>query len=115
MNQTELESLLQANDIFGADCISAPERFVEILAVPPAELGGAVVDVIKRSEPLENSFNLAELAHVASRVRWTGDAIRNAESDLVGLMMQIAGYDEVATGPELRRQTGSYRPAPPGD
>src|SRR4051794_5224537 len=93
MNQTKLQTLLKTNHVLRADRIRAPEGFVEVFAVPATKFGGAVIDVIKWTTALEDAFELAKVADVATRVKRELDVGAQAEADLVGLMLQIAGDD----------------------
>jgi hypothetical protein len=67
MYQFKAIFLLHTNDIFGTYGIRPPQVFKVILAIPPAELSGQIIDIVERV-PLKYSFNLSEHAYVASNV-----------------------------------------------
>src|SRR6185369_11273756 len=107
MDESKLQTLLESDDVLGSNRVRAPEGFVEVLAIPAAEFSGAVVDVIEWAAALEDAFQLAKLAHVATCVERYFDVSAQAESDLIGLMMQIAGDDVMPTPAQLSDQPGA--------
>ena len=107
MNETKFEALLQTDDVLGADGVRAPERFVEVFAIPAAKLGRAVVDVVEWTTALEDALELAKLADVATCVKRNLDVGAQAEAYLVGLMLYVAGDDVV---PALAQLVDEARP-----
>ena len=101
MYETKLQPLLKTDDVLRADRIRAPERFVEVLAIPATEFRRAVVNVIKWTTVFEDAFELAKLADVATCVKRELDVGAQAEADLVGLMLYVAGDDVMAATAEL--------------
>jgi hypothetical protein len=107
VNETKLAALLKTDDVLCAHRIRAPERFVKVFAVPAAELGGAVIDVIEWATALEHALDLPKLADVATRVERHFDVSPQAEADLVGLMRQIARDDVMTAATQLGDQAGA--------
>src|SRR5215213_6674847 len=98
MDEAKLQTFLEADGVLRADRVCLPERFVEVFAVPAAEFGGAVIDIVEWTTALEDALKLAKLAHVAARVKRDFDVRAQAEADLVGLVLYVAG-DDVMTAP----------------
>ena len=112
MDETKLETLLEADDVLRAHRVRVPERFVEVFAIPAAELGGAVIDVVERATAFENALELAKLAHVATRVKRDFDIRAQAETYLVGLMLYVAGDDVMPAPAQLTNEPRAHRPQP---
>jgi hypothetical protein len=110
MYQSKLQSLLQSYDVFGADGIRAPKRFIKVFAVPATKLGSAVIDEIKRTTTFEHAFQLAKLAHITARVKWHLHIRSQAETDFIRLVVQVAGDDMVTALPQLADQACADSP-----
>ena len=108
MDEPEAVGDLQPYQVLGADGVGAPQRLVEVLAVPAAELGGAVVDVVEGTTALDDALDLPELAHVTARVQRHFHVGAQAEADLVRLVVQVAGHHMVAAGAEIRDEAGPH-------
>src|SRR5215203_2299253 len=106
MYEAKLETFLESNDVLRADGIGAPEGFVEVFAVPTAEFGSAVIDVVEWTTTFEHALKLAKLADIATRVEWSFDVGAQAEADLVVLMLQITGDDVMTAPAKLGDQAG---------
>src|SRR5690242_15683468 len=115
VDEPKLQTLLQTNDVLRADGIGAPEGLVKVFAVPTTEFSGAVIDVVEWTTAFEHTFDLPELAHVATRVKRYFDVGAQAETDLVGLMGQVAGHDVMTTPTQLGNQPGADRAQTAGD
>jgi hypothetical protein len=107
VDETKLKPLLKTNHVFRADCIRAPEGFVEVFAVPATEFGGAVIDVFEWTTAFEDAFELAKVADIAAGVKRKFDVGAEAEADLVGLMMKITGDDVMTALAKLFDEAGA--------
>jgi len=114
MNQSKLKPFLQSNDVLGANGIRSPQRFVEVFTVPTTKLGSAVIDVIKRPTPFEDTLELAKVSDITTRIQRDFDVGTQAETDLVRLVMKIAGNDMMTALAEVRDETRSDRPESAG-
>src|SRR5215213_5611189 len=85
--------LLETDDVLRANGICAPERFVKVFAVPAAELGSAVIDIVEWTTALKYALELAKLADVAACVKRDFNVGAEAEADLIRLMLYVAGDD----------------------
>ena len=109
VDQPKPQTLLQADHVLRADGVGLPQPLVEVLAVPPAELSGAVIHIVERPHSLEDALDLPELADVAARVERRRHVGPDAEAHLVRLVVEVAGDDLVAAAPQLRDEPGSNR------
>jgi hypothetical protein len=105
--ETKFQPLLKSDNILGADCIRAPQRLIEIFAVPTSEFRSAVIDVIKRPTPFEDTLELAKVSDITTRIQRDFDVGTQAETDLVRLVMKIARDDMMPAVTEFRDQTCS--------
>jgi hypothetical protein len=97
VDETKLQTFLKTDDVLSADRVRAPERFVEVFAIPAAEFSGTVVDEVEWATAFEDALELAKLADVAACVKREFDVSAEAETDLVGLVLYVAGDDVMAT------------------
>jgi hypothetical protein len=109
MYETKLETLLQPDDVLRADGVRAPQRFVKVFAVPATKFRCAVVNEIKWATALEHTLELAEFTDVTTRVKRHFDVGSQAEPDLVGLVLQIAGNDVMTAAAKFADQPSSNR------
>jgi hypothetical protein len=118
VNQAKPQPLLQTNHVLGANRIRAPERLVEILAIPAAKLRRAMVDVVKRTAALKDAFQLPEFAHIAARIQRYLDVGTETETNFVRLVVKIARDNVMPSSAQLgyesradRSQSTGYKDA----
>ena len=114
MDESKLQALLKPDDVLGSNRVRAPEGFVEVLAIPAAEFSGAVVDVIEWAAALEDAFQLAKLADIATCVERYFDVSAQAEANFVGLVMQIARDNVMTAATQLGYESRADRSQAPG-
>jgi hypothetical protein len=71
-----------------------------------------MVDIIEWTTTLKDTLELTKLAHIATCVERDFDVSAQTESNLVGLMMQIAGDNMMPARAQLGGQAGAHRPQP---
>ena len=101
VNETESPLFLKPYDVLSSDHVRQPQLFVEILAVPPSEFGSAVVDIVERSQCLEDPLELTVATDVAARVRRCWVVSLDRESRFVWCVTEIRCGDLIASRPEL--------------
>ena len=90
-----------------ADRVGAPQRFIEVFAVPTSKLRGAMIDVIKWTTPLEDTFQLPKVAHITTRIQRHFHIGTQTKTDFIGLMLKVARNNMMPTPAELRDETRS--------
>src|SRR5208337_809464 len=101
MNKSEPQLLLKADDVLCADSVRAPEVLVEVFAVPATELSSTMVDIIKRPQFLENSFDLTKFTYVGAGVQGQCNVRPQRKANLVRLMGEIAGHHVMISYPQF--------------
>src|SRR4051794_21804692 len=81
--------LLEPHEVLVPDGVAAPERLVEVLAVPPAELGGQVVNVLGLTD-LECPLELAKVSDIGTDVLRVGGVVAIEYPDLMSPVPQFA-------------------------
>ena len=74
-----------------------------------------MIDVIEWTTAFEDAFELAKLAHVATRVERDFDIGAQAEADLISLVWQVAGDDVMTSLAQFGDQTRADRAQSSGD
>ena len=69
MNQPEAQTLLEPDDVLGPYGIGLPQSLVEVLPIPAAEFGSAMIDVVEGTQSIEDPLDLAELTDVCTRIQ----------------------------------------------
>src|ERR1700752_535222 len=90
MNQAELQTFLQPDNILCSDSVCSPEGFIEVLTVPATKFRRTVIDIITGTSTFKHPFDLLELANITPGVEWNLYVGTEAKTNFVRLMMKIA-------------------------
>jgi len=115
MNQAELEAFLETNDILGTDRIGAPQALVKVLAIPAAELGRSVVNVVEWPESVDNTLDLSKFTYIAPGIGRLFHIGSKRKSGFIFAVRTVARNNPVIPTTEFLYQSCAYGSIPTSD